>query len=208
LPFNRPINQKEVHCGCFDFSEFKRDNEKSKRYIVKINIRIGEDYMWKDEYLTGIDYIDEQHKKLFFKIEELLNHMKSTDSERHTHIVNGIVFLKWYTLYHFIDEEAYQELVEYEDYPEHREQHLAFIDAILKYESQLIMSNFAEEHVESLVDTLIAWLVNHVMNSDQKIVREKNSAKKVKKVSGGREFADTFVNREVMQGYLNSLDGK
>ena len=65
--------------------------------------------LWKEEYKVGIDKIDEQHRQLFDKIEQLLEIAKSGDKRSNQQKCMEIIdFLVDYTVFHFNTEEALQ----------------------------------------------------------------------------------------------------
>ena len=109
-------------------------------------------------------------------------------------------FLKEYVVYHFRDEEAYQQSIGYAGFEAHQREHQQFTQTVLAYEKKLIASHFALSDVKDLAGTVVAWLVYHVTDADQRIVsgqtelrpQQKNwqdifvesAAAVVKKVSG------------------------
>jgi len=129
--------------------------------------------MWKDDYLLGVDHIDEQHRSLFSKTEELITLVEDGVEKNKPAIIEIIVFLKGYALSHFRSEQEYQESIKYEDMANHLTEHKAFIKTVLKHEQILLASDFEEENVKSFTETLASWLVNHVAGSDQLIVGKK-----------------------------------
>ncbi len=74
--------------------------------------------MWKDSYRLGVERIDHQHIELFRMTEELVNAGKNgAEVETYQKI---LAFLKDYVIYHFRDEEAYQESVHYNGLAAHK----------------------------------------------------------------------------------------
>lgn len=128
--------------------------------------------MWKESLRIGIDIIDEQHKALFDKIEELRKaiHDDSTNSKQNC--IDAIVFLKDYTVKHFADEEAYQQSIGYKRREAHKKLHEGFIKTLREHEKKLNESDFAERDVKEFTGMLVAWLLYHVADADQKIGKE------------------------------------
>jgi hemerythrin-like metal-binding protein len=124
---------------------------------------------WKDEYLIGVEHIDNQHQSLFAKVVEFSEIVEAGVEENKEEIIAGIKFLKEYALKHFSDEEAYQQSINYPEFPEHQAQHKSFVQTVLNTERELKASNYAEVDVRKLLNTLSVWLVFHVANSDQKL---------------------------------------
>ena len=154
--------------------------------------------MWKDSYRLGVERIDEQHMELFRMTEDLVNAVKDGASVQDYQKALG--FLKDYVIYHFRDEEAYQQSIGYAGFEAHQREHQQFTQTVLAYEKKLIASHFALSDVKDLAGTVVAWLVYHVTDADQRIVsgqtelrpQQKNwrdifvesAAAVVKKVSG------------------------
>jgi hemerythrin len=135
--------------------------------------------MWKESLCIGVEGIDEQHKALFDKTEELLKNVNSGVDNHKQECIAAILFLKDYAVKHFQDEEAYQKSIDYPEYEEHKELHESFIQTVLSHEKKMAESDFAEKHVKEFTGTLVAWLVYHVSNTDQKIgqyLRENGSS--------------------------------
>ena len=154
--------------------------------------------MWKESYRIGVDRIDAQHMELFRMTDELLMAVTvNAGAEVYRKILG---FLKEYVVYHFRDEEAYQQSIGYAGFEAHQREHQQFTQTVLAYEKKLIASHFALSDVKDLAGTVVAWLVYHVTDADQRIVsgqtelrpQQKNwqdifvesAAAVVKKVSG------------------------
>lgn len=125
--------------------------------------------MWKDSYQIGIDIIDTQHKELFRMVDELLKAI-TAEADSST-FKEAIEFLKNYVVKHFSAEEAYQESVSYSGIEEHKKLHRAFTDTVLEYEKRLGESDYDIRVVKDLAGLLTAWLIYHVADADQRIVK-------------------------------------
>lgn len=124
--------------------------------------------MWKDSYRLGVDRIDEQHIELFRMTEELVTAVKNGATvETYRKVLE---FLKDYVIYHFCDEEAYQASIGYSGLEEHREEHRQFTQTVLNYEKRLTENGFDVKTMKDLAGTVTAWLIYHVVDTDQKIV--------------------------------------
>ncbi len=125
--------------------------------------------MWKDSYALGIERIDRQHKELFRMTGELVEAVKKdAPAEEYR---KALAFLKDYVVYHFRDEEAYQESIRYSGIAAHKEEHRRFTQAVLAYEKQLEASGFDRSTMKDLAGMVTTWLIYHVVDTDQKIVR-------------------------------------
>ncbi|MDP4091436.1 MAG: hemerythrin domain-containing protein, partial [Bacillota bacterium] len=86
---------------------------------------------WKDEYSIGVELIDAQHKHLFEignEAYELLNN--DTYLDKYDRIVQVLMDLKQYTIYHFKSEEDYMLSISYRKYFSQKVEHEDFIKKI------------------------------------------------------------------------------
>lgn len=159
--------------------------------------------MWKNTDRIGVERIDQQHMELFRMTEELLNAVKSgTAAEVYR---KALGFLKDYVIYHFRDEEAYQESIGYSGIQAHKEEHRQFTKTVLDYEKRLTESGFDEKIMKDLVGTVTAWLIYHVVDTDQKIVSGETAAAEE---SRHGEYAELFAyNAMDVMATMAGLDG-
>jgi len=125
--------------------------------------------MWKDSLCTGVEIIDTQHKELFKKTEELMKAVNSTGADSKEKCISTVLFLKDYAVRHFKDEEAYQQSISYPDFPAHKKLHEKFIGTVLSHEKKMVESDFSDKDVKEFIGMLVAWLLYHVADSDQKV---------------------------------------
>lgn len=125
-----------------------------------------------DEYLTGIELIDIEHKELFRIVDKANRLVKSFDNiTGYDEIIQILKELTEYTKEHFTDEEEYMESIGYEGLEAQRRAHEAFIDKIEGINLNEIDNN-PQEYLEKLVEFLIGWLINHILYTDKKIPRK------------------------------------
>jgi hemerythrin len=123
-------------------------------------------YEMKPEYYTGIDFIDQEHTKLFAianEAYELLTNQFIPD--KYDYIMQVINELKDYTKYHFSHEEEYMNSIGYRRIFSQKVSHNEFIDKLEEYDSDSIDENQKASLLE-LIDFLNSWLVNHILKSD------------------------------------------
>lgn len=151
------------------------------RHILSSDMMIGklpplEEWMLKEnpcefteEYLIGIELIDKEHEELF-RIVGRANHLvKSYDSSSsYDKIIEILNELKNYTIEHFSDEEEYMEGIHYEGLAAQKRAHEAFIDKLENIDLQEIENN-PQEYLQELLEFLLGWLINHILNTDKKI---------------------------------------
>lgn len=153
--------------------------------------------LWKDSYLLGVDAIDEQHKALFSYAEKFLDAIEKGESgEEHEAFSEIVGFLAEYIVYHFSEEEKYQESIGYAGLEEHRKLHQAFVAAVHSYERRLASFRGDIRVLEELAGTLMVWLTYHVADADQRIV---GHGKAEPAMSGSRMDVFTFRTRRVLE---------
>jgi hemerythrin len=76
--------------------------------------------------------------------------------------------LKTYTEYHFSDEEEYMESIHYEGLEAQKRAHRAFISKFNEIRREEIEKN-PQEYLQSIVEYLLEWLINHILYTDKKI---------------------------------------
>lgn len=151
------------------------------QHIIGSDCMIGklpplEEWMLRDnpcefveEYKTGIDMIDREHKILFEIVERANKAVRSFTSGDDFDEISGILKeLKQYTLYHFTDEEEYMQNIGYEGYESQKRAHEAFIARIDEIDMQKIEGD-PKTYLNSLLAFLLGWLVHHILQSDKKI---------------------------------------
>ena len=127
--------------------------------------------LWKEEYKVGIDKIDEQHRQLFDKIEQLLEIAKSGDKRSNQQKCMEIIdFLVDYTVFHFNTEVALQRERKSVSYAQHVKIHTEFKNTVQAYK-ELLGKDFTAKTLKSFIGTMLAWLVNHVCVCDRKILK-------------------------------------
>lgn len=121
-----------------------------------------------DNLITGNKTIDEQHRELIEKINQLLRAVETSQDKLVA--VKTLNFLNDYVYYHFQEEEKLQEEAGYPGLEEHRKQH-----AILK-NTVADLTNMLEEEegpsaafVEQLNQKVIDWLYRHIEGFDRSV---------------------------------------
>lgn len=151
------------------------------RHILSSDILIGklpplEEWMirenpceFTDEYLTGIELIDAEHKELFHIVDKANRLVKNFDNlSGFDEIVKILDELKEYTKEHFTDEEEYMEGINYQGLEAQKRAHMAFIDKLENIDLSNL-DNKPQENLQELLEFLLGWLVNHILHTDKKI---------------------------------------
>ena len=163
--------------------------------------------LWKESLRIGVDIIDSQHIELFSRIERLLREVYDSGVENKKECIDAIIFLKNYAIRHFSDEEAYQLSIGYKDFTAHKKLHSDFIQTVLGHERKMLASDFAEKDVREFAGTLIAWLLYHVADSDQKIGKDIKKKKQDKSLHSHSEIVHYSVSDVLnkMAGFDSTL---
>lgn len=126
---------------------------------------------WKEQYNTGVELIDSQHRNLVNIINEL--HEAREHGSVQQALNEVLPRLVDYTVYHFNSEEAYMEEHGYANLEKHRESHQLFKEQILE-----IVDHEYDEQVYSL-DMLSMylkmWLLQHILVDDMEIAQFVNN---------------------------------
>ena len=126
-------------------------------------------FTWGEQYLTGVEPIDQQHQKLA----NMINALHAAFQQNYgTSILTSIFeHLSKYLIEHIAFEEAMLERYGYPELGEHRLAHNAF-NVQLDQQRQQMESNSCDqkEVIEKLLDFLKGWFSSHVLVSDMAYV--------------------------------------
>ncbi len=126
-------------------------------------------YEFKEEFLTGIEEIDKEHRRLF-EIAEELYELKCEEfiPDKYDNIRKILEELKDYTLTHFAHEEAYMQSIGYKRMFTQKSQHDALRQIMEEWDLNAIDEN-QDETIEEMLRIVTDWLVNHILNQDKLI---------------------------------------
>ena len=150
------------------------------RHILSSDMMIGKSvfvtkenpFAFTQNFHTGIPIIDEEHKQLFAIIAktndvihaELLH-------DKYDEIMGILTELRNYTEMHFADEEAYMEKISYPNLKAQKLAHSAFVEKLVNIDLFDLddMDDHQQAYLESLIDFLSKWLINHILDMDKRI---------------------------------------
>ena len=126
-------------------------------------------YEFKEEFLTGIEMIDREHKRLF-EIAENLYQLKCREyvTDKYDHIREILTELRDYTMTHFEHEEAYMKSISYKRMFSQLSQHDALRETISGWDLDAIDED-QDEAIGDMLNLSTDWLVNHILNEDKRI---------------------------------------
>ncbi|KOF56524.1 MULTISPECIES: bacteriohemerythrin [Clostridium] len=126
---------------------------------------------WSEEYVIGIEKIDEQHKRLFEIANEAYKLLKDQFLiDKYDRIVAIIKELKDYTKYHFQYEEEYMKSIGYRKYLSQKVAHDDFIEKINKFDLKKI-DNSQDEAILNLLEFVVSWIGLHIQKEDTQIAK-------------------------------------
>lgn len=126
-------------------------------------------YEFKEEFRVGIEFIDEEHKKLFEIADKAYNTlMDEFIPDKYDYIIEILNELREYAAIHFQHEEEYMARTNYRRILSQKVMHADFIEALSKYNIYDLDEN-QKDTIMEILNLLNDWLINHIMKSDKLI---------------------------------------
>lgn len=126
-------------------------------------------YEFKEEYVTGIAQVDDEHKRLFEIADETYRLSKEEFLvDKYDQVRQILEELKDYALLHFEHEEAYMESINYKQMFIQKVQHDQFREKINDLDLDHLDEN-SDEMIAEILEFLTGWLVNHILEHDKQI---------------------------------------
>jgi len=127
---------------------------------------------WTEDLATGVEIIDNQHKELFTRINDLVDAIKQKTCKYK--ISDVVQFLDDYIVLHFGEEEKLMQQNGYPDYPAHRAQHKKFVAnfEVLKKEVLKLEGGKKRGSYDLSVETnrvVVDWILEHIARIDKKL---------------------------------------
>lgn len=120
---------------------------------------------WSEDLSVGVKEIDNQHKELFNRINDL--HAAMNQGRGREVITELIKFLEEYVVIHFGTEEKYMTRYAYPEYPSHKKQHEWFTKELSDTKNKLKEKGPAVHIVVHSNYLLYDWWVNHIKKIDK-----------------------------------------
>ncbi len=120
---------------------------------------------WREELATGNRLIDDQHKELFKRFDNLLTACNQGKGKEE--VGNLLLFLGDYVRSHFAMEEELQKKHSYPGYHAHKEEHEGFVRDLQKLENE---SKNAGTGIALVIQTnqmMTGWLIRHISGTDK-----------------------------------------
>jgi hemerythrin len=123
---------------------------------------------WRDEMATGNADIDNQHRELLRKVDDLLKACR--ERRMRDEIAPLVWFLKRYARKHFRDEERLQLESGFPGYPEHKAEHDAFYQEVQNLEKRYAQDGATTVLIVESVHMMCEWLHTHFNQMDRVLV--------------------------------------
>ena len=129
-------------------------------------------FAFTEKYKTGIEMVDEQHRRLFEIIKEtddLIHEQFLYD--KYDQIMHLLSQLREYTTSHFQDEEALMTRIGYPGLEAQKRAHSAFIEKLVEIDLSELddIDDNQQAYLLELIQFLLSWLSNHIIGADKKI---------------------------------------
>ncbi len=115
---------------------------------------------WRDDYATGVQSIDEDHKMIFKMAEDF---RAALDVGRGDAVYSVLLeFLSLYCRGHFGFEERCMEEFRCPVAEKNKEEHIRFLEKLSEFQEHYAASGYDHTDARRLVDTVDQWLDNHI----------------------------------------------
>lgn len=121
--------------------------------------------IWQDNLNTGIEVIDDQHRRIVEYINQLHDARMTGNRRAIGQVITATVD---YTVSHFGYEESLMEEAGYEFVRAHKKVHELFIKRVAEFQSRF---DEGEDIANELHGLLSRWLIGHIRNEDSGYVK-------------------------------------
>ena len=133
---------------------------------------------WPSEFAFGITEIDESHREMFVRINQLVHACEQ--GKGIDQLESLLRYFQKELVTHFEVEEALMKACNYPDRQQHQRSHMDFLRKVRQLKLELESSNSRDEAVVALNEAAIEWLFDHVCMDDRALsdyVRSPRQAK-------------------------------
>ena len=120
---------------------------------------------WTADLSTGVNEIDNQHRELFQRINDLLDACNRGKGKEEVKKV--ISFLEDYVVTHFSEEEKYMGRYDYPEGLSHKKRHAEFMENFLRLKTEFEAEGPGVHIVVSINRLVVDWLRNHIRKTDR-----------------------------------------
>lgn len=124
---------------------------------------------WSDEFLVGVDEIDDQHKALVVSMNRLSAQIASGDTSG---VAETLHFLADYSHFHFGSEERIMRELNYPFINDHIQEHQKFIQQFIRLNNNITSGLHDPLYLSFQIQLLMFdWFVNHTTKTDRHLGR-------------------------------------
>jgi hemerythrin len=122
--------------------------------------------MWTERLAVGVEKIDNQHKELFRRADQLFEAGRQGKSKE---IIGELLdFLEQYTRTHFTDEERYLQSIGYPELEAQKRAHGGFVRSLQDLKKEFEKSGGNLVVIINANKLVVDWLTNHISIMDKK----------------------------------------
>ena len=124
---------------------------------------------WTKDLSVGVDEIDNQHKELFNRINDLVAAIKQHRCK--DEIDGTLKFLEEYAATHFAYEEHAMKDFHYPEYPQHKAHHARYLKNLSELKNEAALPRVKGSSYDLSVTTnqvVVDWIIDHIMKVDRK----------------------------------------
>lgn len=140
---------------------------------------------WTADYETGIDIIDEQHKRIFEYLEEIDHAIKTRDVDEVEHVIKSLID---YAISHNTFEESLMAKAGYPMLDAHHDVHERFKERAESYLQRFGSGEDPMRLAREVRSDIGLWLTNHIKRDDKHYV--------------------SFVKRNIEGGFVARMLGR
>lgn len=120
-----------------------------------------------EEYLTGVQQLDDQHREILARFSSLVKVLRQEEATNHLSYV--LSFLRGYAASHFRLEQETMQKFDYPDYLEHKAQHDSFEQEFVQLAAEMEEYGASAELAEHVSVVVTDLLLKHIQNHDLKM---------------------------------------
>ncbi len=120
---------------------------------------------WTENLATGIKTIDEQHKDIINKMNEVFKSKNTSNNPKE--VFETLKYLENYVKRHFADEEKIQLQSKYPKYQQHKQAHAEFIKSVDKLFEKFNKEGVVLTLIIDVNKTILDLFIKHITNVDK-----------------------------------------
>lgn len=150
-------------------------------------------FPWNSHFETGIELIDQQHRKLVDILNRLGSHFSCADDVQFRHLLQDLLD---YTHYHFdAEEQIWQQYFQGQPlFDNHHQAHELFFEQIQEFWDS---GDEREQDLKGLFDFLTRWLAFHILEADRRMALMVHGIDAGLDLAAAREQADAQLSGPV-----------